>query len=309
MATETSQSPAPCTRSAFVALIGRPNVGKSSLLNAMVGRKVAIVSDKPQTTRHRIMGVLTRGAVQLVFVDTPGAHRPRTRLGDYMVKTIGEAMAGVDAAALVVEPAARVREEESELLDRCRREGLPVVLVINKIDTLADKTDLLACIEAWRQAYDFAAVLPVSAKHSDGVEAVADELTAFAFDSPHFFPDDAVSDQPERVVAAELVREKLLLALRDEVPHGVAVVVEDLKERTASAGVLWDVDAYIYCERESHKGMIIGKRGAMLKQVGSAARRDMEALFGVQVNLRCWVKVKEDWRNREGLLRGFGYGE
>ncbi len=296
------------TRSAFIALIGRPNVGKSSLLNAMVGRKVAIVSDKPQTTRNRIMGVLTRGETQLVFLDTPGAHRPRTRLGDFMVKSIGEAVSGVDAAALVVEPAlGAVREEEKELLAQCRKSRLPVVLVINKIDTLEEKSKILPVIEKWRQEFDFAAILPVSALTGDGVEDVVGELAKFTFESPHFFPDDMVSDQPERVVAAELIREKMLLLLRDEVPHGVAVVIENSNERETENGPILDLDAYIYCERESHKGIIIGKRGAMLKEIATQARQEMEALFGAKVNLQCWVKVKEDWRNRQGLLGSFGY--
>lgn len=296
------------SRSAFIALVGRPNVGKSSLLNAMVGRKVAIVSDKPQTTRNRIMGVLTRGETQLVFLDTPGAHRPRTRLGDFMVKSIAEAMSGVDAAALVVEPdAGPIKEAERELLARCRKQKLPIVLVINKIDALADKSVLLRVIDKWRGEEEFAAVLPVSAMTGDGVEELVRELTAFTFESPHFFPDDMVSDQPERVIAAELVREKMLLLLRDEIPHGVAVVIENSAQREGPNGPVLDLDAYIYCERDSHKGIIIGKRGAMLKEIGTQARQELETLFGVKVNLQCWVKVKEDWRNRQGLLGGFGY--
>ncbi|HIZ19638.1 MAG TPA: GTPase Era [Firmicutes bacterium] len=309
----TSESKQPAnrpasTRSAFIALIGRPNVGKSSLLNAMVGRKVAIVSDKPQTTRNRIMGVLTKGETQLVFLDTPGAHRPRTRLGDFMVKSISEAVSGVDAAVLVAEPTlGAVKEEERNLLAQCRKSRLPVVLVINKTDTLAEKSRLLPVMEKWRQEYDFAAILPVSALTGDGVDDVVRELSQFTFESPHFFPDDMVSDQPERVVAAELIREKMLCLLRDEIPHGVAVVIENARERETEHGPILDLDAYIYCEKESHKGIIIGKRGAMLKEIGSQARQEMESLFGAKVNLQCWVKVKEDWRNRQGLLGSFGY--
>ena len=304
------------SRSAFLALIGRPNVGKSSLLNAMVGQKVAIVSDKPQTTRNRITGVLTRGETQLVFLDTPGAHRPRTRLGDYMVKSIGEAVSGVDAALLVVEPRLSGNEEDSiagpaerELLEQLRNNRLPAVLAINKIDTLEDKRLLLACIDRWRKEYDFAAVLPTSAVTGEGVQELIAELSAFALEGPHFFPDDQVTDQPERVLAAELIREKMLRLLRQEIPHGVAVVTESFKERENSAGPLLDIDAVIYCEKDSHKGMIIGKKGAMLREIGSQARQEMEALFGVKVNLQCWVKVKEDWRNRQGLLHSFGYQE
>ncbi len=295
--------------SAFVAIVGRPNVGKSSLLNTLVGRKVAIVSDKPQTTRNRIMGVVTRGGLQLVFLDTPGAHRPRTRLGDFMVKSISDAVSGVDVGLLVTEPKATVHEEEKKLLEQFRRQKLPVVLVINKIDTLEDKSTLLACIEAWRQEMDFAAVLPLSALTGEGCGELIGELQKFAFESPHFFPDDAVSDQPERVLAAEILREKMLLLLRQEIPHGIAVVIETMKEREGEHGPILDIEANIFCEKDSHKGMVIGKKGAMLKEIATLARQDMEALFGAKVNLQCWVKVKEDWRNRQGLLNSFGYRE
>lgn len=295
------------TKSAFLALIGRPNVGKSSLLNAMVGRKVAIVSDKPQTTRSRLMGVHTVGSTQLVFLDTPGMHRPRTRLGDFMVQSISEAMSGVDAAVLVTEPRPAIREEERELLSQLRRQQLPAVLVINKIDTLKSKDALLACIAAWQDAFAFDEVYPVSALTGEGVAALEDHLRTYAFDSPHFFPDEAVSDQTEQAAAAELIREKMLLLLRDEIPHGIAVVVERMGERAGRDGPVLDVEATIFCEKESHKGMVIGKKGAMLRQIGTLARQDLEQLFDIKVNLQCWVKVKEDWRNRQGLLGQFGY--
>lgn len=296
------------TRSAFVALVGRPNVGKSSLLNQLVGQKVAIVSDKPQTTRNRIMGVLTRDALQLVFLDTPGAHRPRTRLGDFMVKSIGEAVGGVDAGVLVVTADAKVSDTDRELLAQFRRQQLPVILVINKIDLLDDKSPLLTCIDMWQSEYDFEAILPLSALTGEAVDTLVEELSAFAFESPHFFPADTVSDQPERVLASELVREQMLHLLQKEIPHGIAVVVEKMGEDVTEKGQdIMDIEVTIYCEKDSHKGIVIGKRGAMLKEIASRARAEMEALFGIHVNLQCWVKVKEDWRNRQGLLGSFGY--
>ncbi len=294
--------------SAFIAIVGCPNVGKSSLLNRMVGQKVAIVSDKPQTTRTRIMGVLTKEETQLVFLDTPGLHRPRTRLGDFMVKSIGEAVNSVDAAMLVVEPNARVREEERELIAQMKQSRMPAILVINKIDLVEDKNTLLETIVAYKDEYDFDAILPVSAVSGNGVQELVGELMKFAFESPHFFPDDMVSDQPERVLAAELIREQILRVMRDEVPHGVAVVTENFKEGTTTAGEpIVHIDCVIYCERDSHKGMLIGKGGARLKSVSSAARCEMEDLLDTKVDLKVWIKVKEDWRNRQGLLTGFGY--
>lgn len=295
------------TRSAFIALIGRPNVGKSSLINAIVGHKVAIISDKPQTTRNRIMGVLTRGKMQLVFLDTPGAHRARTRLGDFMCKSIADAITGVDAAVLVAEPDKVPGGEERELLAQCSKEKLPVVLVVNKTDLVDKKNALLPIIEQWKREYAFTAVVPLSARTGEGVDTLVEELSAFAFPSPHYFPDDMVSDQTEQTAAAELIREKMLHLLRDEIPHGVAVKVEKISEREAGGADIMDIEATIFCERESHKGIIIGRNGSMLKEIGTQSRREMEELFGVKVNLQCWVKVKEDWRNRQTLLGGLGY--
>lgn len=293
------------TKSAFVAIVGRPNVGKSSLLNALVGEKVAIVSSKPQTTRTRITGVLTDGDTQLVFIDTPGLHKPRTKLSEYMVRQVGDSVADVDVAVLVAEPGDVIQKAEQSLIDSFTAQRIPAVLVINKIDTLAEKEKLMAQIALFMRAYAFEAVIPVSALHGDGVGNVLSELRHFAVLSPFFFDADTLTDQPERVIVAEIVREKLLRSLFDEVPHGTAVSVESMKER-ADKDVM-DIQVQIYCERESHKGMIIGRGGAMLKKIASQARQDIERFLGCRVNLQCWVKVREDWRNRENIIRSFGY--
>lgn len=292
------------TKSAFVAIVGCPNVGKSSLLNTMLGQKIAIVSDKPQTTRTRIMGVLTRGETQFVFTDTPGLHRPKNKLGQQMVKAVGDGMAGVDACLFVVEPKGEIRPAEQELIQRFIKQKLPVILVINKIDTLPKKEVLMERILQLAPLYDFKAVVPVSAKDGNGVEDVIAELEQLAAPSPHFFESDTLTDQPERVLAAEMIREKLLRLLDKEIPHGIAVSVEKMHEREAQD--ILDIEAVIYCEKESHKGIIIGKGGSMLKKVSTYARQDMEAFFDCHINLRCWVKVKEDWRSKEGLIHNFG---
>ena len=294
-------------KSAFIAIVGRPNVGKSSLLNVMLGQKVAIVSQKPQTTRTRIMGVLTREETQLVFIDTPGLHKPRTRLGDYMVKSITESISGVDVALLVVEAGQTPHKAELELIERFKKEGMPAILAINKIDTLLEKTKLAGQIAEYTALFDFVTVIPVSATKLSGIDTLTKELMGQAFESPHFFADDTLTDQPEKVLAAEIIREKLLRLLDKEIPHGIAVGIERMRER--ESGNVTDIDAVIYCEKESHKGIVIGKGGEMLKKVGSFAREDMENFFGGKINLQTWVKVKEDWRNRDNLLRSFGYDE
>ena len=293
-------------RTAFIAIVGRPNVGKSSLLNRMLGQKIAIVSRKPQTTRTRIMGVLTEGEDQLVFIDTPGLHQPKSRLGEYMVRSVNESVAGVDACLLVVEAGKPVSPADQELMKRFQSMSLPAVLAINKIDLLEDKSRLMEQIAEFSKLFAFEAVVPVSAQDGNGVkDALLPELKKLCQPGGHMFPDDTLTDQPERVLAAEIIREKLLRLLEGEVPHGTAVFVERMHEREDSD--ITDIDAVIFCERESHKGIIIGKGGSMLKKVGSYSRADMERFFGCRVNLKLWVKVREDWRNREGLLRSLGY--
>ena len=292
------------TKTAFIAIIGKPNVGKSSILNKVLGQKIAIVSDKPQTTRTRIIGVLTRGETQLVFTDTPGFHKPKTKLGEKMIKAVGDSISGVDACLLVVEPVGELTESELELIEKIRKSKIPAILAINKIDTLSDKSLLIERIAELSALYSFTAVVPVSAVKNDGIDLLTEEMEALAFPSEHFFPDDTLTDQPERVLVAEIVREKMLRLLDKEIPHGVAVSVEKMRER--SDRELIDIEAIIYCEKESHKGIIIGKKGATLKRISTYARQDMEKFFSCQINLQCWVKVKEDWRNREGLIHNFG---
>jgi len=292
------------TKTAFIAIVGCPNVGKSSILNKLLGQKIAIVSEKPQTTRTKIMGVLTKDDIQLVFTDTPGFHRPRTKLGEKMVKAVGESISGVDACLFVVEPEGELRSAEQDLLDRFKKQKMPVILAINKIDTLLRRETIIERILKFTSLYDFEAVVPISATKGDNMAALEEELNKLAKESDHFFPEDTLTDQPERVIAAEIIREKLLRLLDKEIPHGIAVNIEKMKEREGTD--LLDIDANIFCERESHKGIIIGKNGEMLKRVSTRARDDMESFFQCRVNLHCWVKVKADWRNREGLIHNFG---
>lgn len=292
------------TKTAFVAIVGCPNVGKSSLLNRMLGQKVAIVTQKPQTTRTRIMGVLTLGETQLVFTDTPGYHRPKTKLGEKMIKAVGDGIAGVDACLFVTEPEGDIKDTELELLKRLKAEKAPVVLAINKTDTVKQKELMMKKIIKLTNEFDFEAVVPVSALKNENVDLIIEELKKLTYESVHFFPDDTLTDQPERVLAGEIIREKMLLLLDKEVPHGVAVSIEKMRERPA--GGIMDVEAIIYCEKDTHKGIIIGKKGDMLKRISSKARVDMENFFQCKINLQCWVKVKEGWRNREGIIHNFG---
>ena len=296
----------PKSKTAFVAIVGKANVGKSSILNKLIGSKIAIVSSKPQTTRTRIMGVLTtEDGVQLVFTDTPGFHKPKTKLGEKMVQAVSDSISGVDCCLFVVDAAdEKLNAAELELINKFKAEKMPVILAINKIDTIKEKTDLMKKIAEIAALYDFTAVVPVSAETGDGLDALLDELKAQSAESVHFFPDDTLTDQPERVLAAEIIREKMLRLLDKEIPHGTAVAIERMRERDDAD--IMDIDATIYCERESHKGIIIGKGGSMLKKISTYARQDMEDFFDIKVNLKCWVKVKEDWRNREGLIHNFG---
>ena len=292
------------TKTAMITIAGRPNVGKSTLINRLVGEKIAIVSNKPQTTRNRICGVVTREDTQLVFIDTPGFHKPRTKLGDYMVNVVQESVADVDLVLLLVEPIPNIGPQEEALIEKLRMVGAPAILVINKIDTVQDKEALLAVIAAYSERFDFDAVMPISARYKDGVAALLDECDKYAADSPFFFPEDATSDQPERQVMAEIIREKLLWNLEREIPHGTAVEITKFSER--DSGVI-DIDATIYCEKASHKGIIIGKNGAMLKKISTAAREDCERFMGTKVFLQTWVKVKENWRDSDFLIHNFGY--
>ncbi len=291
------------TKSGMISIVGRPNVGKSTLTNALVGEKIAIVTNKPQTTRNRICAVLNRGECQYVFMDTPGLHKARTRLGEYMVGVVKESVADVDAVMLLIEPIPHVGGPEAELIARIRALGVPVVLVINKIDTVK-KEELLTVMQVYQAECDFQAIVPISAKNGDGVEELLNVLAAFLPEGPQLFPDDMITDQPERQVGAGIIREKLLLCLDKEIPHGTAVELSKFSER--ENGII-DIDATIYCEKASHKGIIIGKNGAMLKKISTLARKDIEAFMGAKVFLETWVKVKENWRDNLNFIRDVGY--
>lgn len=294
------------SKCAMITIAGRPNVGKSTLANTLVGEKISIVTSKPQTTRNRICAVVNHGDTQIILMDTPGFHKAKTRLGDFMVKTVKESIADVDAVVLMVEPIPQPGPQELELIEQIKRSGCPSILVINKIDTVA-KEDLLAVITAYTGLCDFEAVVPISAKKAEGTEELMKELEKFAAIGPKLFPENTVTDQPEKQVCAEIVREKLLLCLDKEIPHGTAVVVTRFTEREDMEII--DLDVTIYCEKDSHKGIIIGKNGAMLKKVGELSRRDIERFMGTKVFLQTWVKVKSNWRDSEVQLRNFGFSE
>lgn len=291
------------TKSAMITICGRPNVGKSTLTNALVGEKIAIVSDKPQTTRNRIVGIVEHGETQFVLMDTPGFHKPRTRLGDYMVNVVKESVADVDLVLLIVEPVAAIGPQEEALIASIKANGVPAVLVINKIDTI-EKARLLEVMGLYSAACDFDAIIPISAKTGEGTKELLDEMEKYVAEGPHLFPEDMITDQPERQICAELVREKLLNCLDKEIPHGTAIEVTRFSER--DNGII-DLEVTIYCEKSRHKGIIIGKNGAMIKRIGELARKDIEEFMGTKVFLQTWVKVKENWRDSSFLLRNFGF--
>ena len=294
------------TKSAFITILGRPNAGKSSLLNALIGEKIAAVSSKPQTTRTKITGVLTEGGTQLVFIDTPGILREKDRLASHMIKAIDSSVSSIDAVLLVVDAEKRAGEQEKALLRKISK-NTPVVLIVNKVDLFENKEDLIPIIAEYASLGDFDAVIPISALEKDGLDIILEQLKKYAVEGPHYFPDGKFTDQPERVIASEIIREKLLELLTDEVPHGIAVGVDSMSEHDTKGGeAVLDISATVYCEKESHKGIIIGKKGSMLKQAGTLARKDLEKFFMIKTNLQLWVKVKEDWRNREALIKNFG---
>lgn len=289
----------------FISIVGKPNVGKSSLMNALMGEKIAIVTDKPQTTRTRITGVLTKGAYQYVFLDTPGYHKPHTKLSEHMVDTVRESVADVDVVLFMTDADGdRVVKSELELLERLKKDQANVILLINKIDKLPEKSRIISRIQQYEGLCNFAAIVPISVAENDGLDAVMEEIKPFAVEGVHYFPDDTLTDQPEKVIAAEMIREQLLRHLNQEIPHGTAVVIESMKERPD--GSVMDIQAEIYCEKASHKGIIIGKGGAMLKTIASDSRKELESFLDTHVNLQCWVKVRDDWRNNERFMKNFG---
>ena len=295
------------SKNLFVTIIGRPNAGKSSLLNALIGEKIAAVSAKPQTTRTKITGVLTKDETQYVFMDTPGMHRSKNKLSEHMINAVNESMSDAEMVLLVVDSTKKLSETEKNLIANIKSSKSKVLLILNKIDLFDNKDILMQKIAEYSAIYDFDEVVPISALNGDGLDILMKILTDNAVEGPHYFPDDMLTDQPEKVVMAEIIREKALNNLNEEIPHGIAVTIESLNERDNRAGeAVLDIEAVIYCEKESHKGIVIGKRGSMLRKIGEQARMELEDFFQIKVNLQCWVKVKEGWRNREGLIRNFG---
>ncbi len=295
------------TKTVFASIIGRTNAGKSSLLNAIIGERIASVSSKSQTTRTRITGIKNIDDTQLVFMDTPGLHKPKNKLSDHMLDTVKDSVKDIDTVLFVCDCTRDINDSEETLIKNIKASGTPLIFVLNKIDLLEKKQDLVPVMAGISGKFDPEAIIPISVTENNGVDLVIHETAKLAQESPHFFPDDMMTDQPEKVLAAEMIREKLLELLEDEVPHGIAVTVETMRERDDKD--ILDIDAVIYCERESHKGIVIGKKGAMLKKAATLSRQELERFFMIKVNLKCWVKVKEDWRNREGLIRSFGLTE
>ena len=294
------------TKIEFITIVGRANAGKSSLLNVLTGEKIAAVSSKPQTTRTRITGIVTRDETQYVFMDTPGVHKARTKLGEHMNKAVKDSVTDVDLILMVMDVTKKIGENELNIIKSFRKND-NVILILNKIDLVKNKEEIALKIAEFIPLYDFKAVIPISVLERDGVDIVWEEVEKYAVEGPHYFPDDKFTDQPERVLAGEIIREKILNLMNEEIPHGIAVTIEKMEERVNKNDEdILDISAVLYCERESHKGMIIGKGGAMLKKIGQLAREDLESFFEIKVNLQCWVKVKEDWRNKEGLIRNFG---
>ena len=294
------------TKNAFIAITGRANAGKSSLTNLLVGEKISIVSEKPQTTRNRINGVLTKGDTQYVFMVTPGMHKPKTKLSEHMVKSIRQSVDDVDCAILMADVTKKISSIEQDLIRSFASHGTAVVLLLNKVDLLKDKSEILKIIQQYSELYDFEEIIPISVKNRINTDQIMPVLERFAVEGEHFFPDDIATDRTERFMCSEIVREKILRVMQEEIPHGVAVDVEKFKSRMKGDTEIIDISVVIICEKESHKGMIIGKGGERLKQIGTMARGDMEDLLQAKVNLQCFVKVKEDWRNRERVISDLG---
>ncbi len=294
------------TKIEFITIVGRANAGKSSLLNALVGEKIAMISAKPQTTRTRITGLVTQNETQYVFMDTPGVQKVKNKLGEHMNKTVKDSVTDVDLILMVADAAKNINDIDKSIIASFKKKD-NVILILNKIDLISEKEQIAVKIAEFSALYDFNAIIPISVTENDGIDIVWEETKKYAVEGPHYFPDDSLTDQPERVLASEIIREKILNLMHDEVPHGIAVTVEEMKERVDRSGDdILDISAVIFCERESHKGMVIGKNGTMLKKIGQLAREDLENFFEIKVNLQCWVKVKEDWRNKEALIRNFG---